>query len=549
MATQAETGTQQERVVGRVFTVRLDPYGRPTAGTVRLSCSGAACTDQRFPSTAEGRQAAVEHVKLHVARIRAGGGPRAHAYCACLTGDCAWHLADLDTIAGRRSGTRPTAGAVRCGGAAVLAVYADRTGRLWRLAETCARCAAATPGCRVLASAVPAARTTPAKAGPVSGKPVSAEEHSGGTNGQDVAAAFSDRTPFPATEPPSPAAAAPVPGARAASPAEASRRSTRWGKIAQRIVPYDLEPEALRTELIELGDAFRDHQKRPEPDPALLAELQERKARAFDLWAAVTGDTNLRHEAQRARQAAQTSRETHRNRTGYVSGGPDGEREVVVERLLTRQQAACARTVLDHVAAHAPHHDAQVHLGVLMLTLRTARVGTGNVTGQDLTGWLQDDTERVLEQLVAADWLRLPGTVAEALASRPESPTVVTVPSLLPRDPYPFTFGKSTRPKLSGWAQKTVGDRKLRKKKTGTATRLLALYTAAHTRPDGRLGHPEDGGIPLEAAAAFCALPIEEITEHAGLLVAADWLTEADTADGLLRGRLAERVWPLGGLL
>ncbi|MET9183001.1 hypothetical protein ABZX88_33060 [Kitasatospora aureofaciens] len=77
MATQAETGTQQERVVGRAFTVRLDPYGRPTAGTVRLSCSGAACADQRFPSTGEGRKAAVEHVKLHVARIRAVGGPRA----------------------------------------------------------------------------------------------------------------------------------------------------------------------------------------------------------------------------------------------------------------------------------------------------------------------------------------------------------------------------------------------------------------------------------------------------------------------------------------
>ncbi|MET9183000.1 hypothetical protein ABZX88_33055 [Kitasatospora aureofaciens] len=311
----------------------------------------------------------------------------------------------------------------------------------------------------------------------------------------------------------------------------------------------NLEPEALRTELIELGDAFRDHQKRPEPDHALLAELQERKARAFDLWADVTGDTNLRQEAQRARQAAESNWETHRNRTAYVSGGPDGEREVVVERLLTRQQAACARTVLDHVATHAPHHDAQVHLAVLMLTLRTARTGTGNVTGQDLTGWLQDDTERVLDQLVAADWLRLPGTVAEALASRPESPTVVTVPSLLPRAPYPFTFGKSTRPKLSGWAQKAVGDRKLRKKKAGAATRLLALYTAAHTRPDGHLGHPEDGGIPLQAAAAFCAVPVEEISEHAGQLVATEWLTEADTADTLLRGRLAARVWPLGGLL
>ncbi|WP_033820983.1 hypothetical protein [Kitasatospora sp. MBT63] len=548
MATQAETGTQEERVVGRVFTVRLDPYGRPTAGTVRLSCSGAACADQRFASTAEGRQAAVEHVKLHVARVRAGGGPRAHAYCACLTGGCSWHVADPDAVAGRRGQARPTA-AVRCGGPVVLTVYADRTGRLWRLTETCARCAAATVGCRVLANAVPAARTAPAEAGPVDGTPTTAEAHSGNTNRQGVAAAFSDRNPSPATGSPSPAAAAAVPGARASSPAGTSRPVRRSGKIAQRIVPYDLEPEVLRIELIELGDAFRAHQKLPEPDLTLLAELQERKARAFDLWADLTGDTNLRQEAQRTRQAAQTSREMQGNRTGYVAGGPDGVSEVVVERLLTRQQAVCARIVLDHVAAHAPHHDAPVHLAVLMLTLRTARTGTGNVTGQDFTGWLQDDTERVLDLLVAADWLRLSGTVAEALASRPESPTVVTVPSLLPCDPYPFTFGKSTRPKLSGWAQKAIGDRKLRKKKAGPATGLLALYTAAHTRPDGRLGRAEDGGIPLAAAAAFCAVPVEDLAEHAALLVSADWLTEADIADGLLRGPLAERVWPLGGLL
>ncbi len=38
-------------------------------------------------------------------------------------------------------------------------------------------------------------------------------------------------------------------------------------------------------------------------------------------------------------------------------------------------------------------------------------------------------------------------------------------------------------------------------------------------------------------------------TRHAELLVAADWLAEADTAGGRLRGQLAERVLPLRGLL
>lgn len=75
------------------------------------------------------------------------------------------------------------------------------------------------------------------------------------------------------------------------------------------------------------------------------------------------------------------------------------------------------------------------------------------------------------------------------------------------------------------------------------------MYTAAHARPDDRLGRAEDGGLHLDQAAAFTALPPEEIAEHAGLLITADWLAEADTAGDRLRGQLAERVLPLGGLL
>ncbi len=75
-----ETGAwQEDRVAGRVWTVRLDPYGRPSAGSVRLSCSRPACTDQRFPGAAAGRKAAVEHVNMLLARIRTGGGPRSEA--------------------------------------------------------------------------------------------------------------------------------------------------------------------------------------------------------------------------------------------------------------------------------------------------------------------------------------------------------------------------------------------------------------------------------------------------------------------------------------
>ncbi|MGW5665255.1 hypothetical protein ACWEWG_35200 [Streptomyces sp. NPDC003758] len=544
-----QAGTQEEeRVAGRVWTVRMDPYGRPAAGTVRLSCSRPACADQRFPGgAAVGRKAAVDHVNMHLARIREGGGPRGEAWCACRVAECAWHTPD--PVARPRGGARQAAGAVRCGGPVVLTVHADRAGRLWRIAKTCARCAAATPDCRVLDTAPPPARPTPAHTDREAGKPASEGEAAAVADG--VTAVFSDHGHSPAAGAPSSPAAtpAPVPHARATSQVGTSRRTKRWGKIAQRIVPHDLEPDVLRVELIELGDAFRAYQQRTEPDLALLAELHERKARAFRLWADVSGDGSLRHEAQRAEQAAQTAREMHAIRTGQPLGDTAGDKHPVVERLLTRNQAEHARTVLDYVTADSPHKEAGVRLAVLMLTLRAARDGTGNVTGQDLTCWLQGDAERVLQQLVEADWLRLPATVAEVMASRPEDPTAFTVPTLLPEQPRPFAFGKTSRSRISGWAQKVVGDRKIRKKKLGASTRLLALYTAAHTRPDGRLGRAEDGGLHLGKAAALCNLPPGQVAEHAELLIAADWLTEADTAGGTLRGQLTERVLPLAGLL
>ncbi|RSO40618.1 hypothetical protein DMH15_14780, partial [Streptomyces sp. WAC 06725] len=407
----AQTGTRhEEHVAGRVWAVHLAPSGRPSAGAVRLSCSRPACPDQRFPDgAAAGRKAAVAHVNTHLDHIRAGGGPRSEAWCACRAADCAWHTPDPD--AERRSGPRPPAQAVRCGGPVVLAVYADRAGRLWRIAETCARCAAATPGCRILDTA--SSGTDQAAVQPTAQQ----EEPASGTAAGGVAVVFSHHSPSTTADPSSPAAGpAPVPRARAAAP-----RTKRWGKIAQRTVPHDLQPDILRTELIDLGDAFRAYQKRPEPDLALLAELHDRKARAFTLWADVSGDPSLRHEAQRAEQAAQTTREMHQNRGGSpADGGP------AVERLLTRTQAAHARTVLGYTADHAPFPQAEVRLAVLMLALRAARDGTGNVTGQDLTGWLQGDAEPVLEQLVDAGWLHLPGTIAEALASQPETPTAFT---------------------------------------------------------------------------------------------------------------------------
>jgi hypothetical protein len=144
-------GARRERATGRVWTVRLDPHGGTSSGTVRLTCSRPGCADQLLPDSAAGRRAATAHVNAHLARVRAGGGAHGDAWCGCRAADCAWHSSDV--TAGQRAGAPPAAGAVRCGGPVALTVYADRAGRLWRVAEVCARCAAATRDCRVLDTA------------------------------------------------------------------------------------------------------------------------------------------------------------------------------------------------------------------------------------------------------------------------------------------------------------------------------------------------------------------------------------------------------------
>ncbi|MEU2263995.1 hypothetical protein ABZ557_27830 [Streptomyces sp. NPDC019645] len=64
----------------------------------------------------------------------------------------------------------------------------------------------------------------------------------------------------------------------------------------------------------------------------------------------------------------------------------------------------------------------------------------------------------------------------------------------------PFTSGKKMQPKLSGWAQRVVSDKKLRNAKAAARTRLFVLALATQTRLSGRLG-PGGQGIALNALA------------------------------------------------
>ncbi|MFE8911351.1 hypothetical protein [Streptomyces globisporus] len=517
-----EAHATNERVTGRRWAVRLDPVGRGRAD-VRVSCSRPACAAQVLPSAAAGRTAAVAHLKAH---LRAGPAPRPSAHCACRAEECHTHI--------RPAGPRERPVPWRCGGAVVLAVITDREGRWWQVMECCSRCAAAHPAAKVVA-------TAPAAEPPVRSDGFRADAAAPAALAPTFSAAgphFSHST-APTAVPQQ--TSAPRSAPRSARP---PRKRPPRGRIAQRLVPHDLRPVALRDELTELGELFRAYQARAEPDLAMLADLHARKAEAFNAWAEVTADTGLRLDAQRAEQAAATARLQHLHRIGQA---PDGEGPAVARLLTAPAQWNHARAVLAHVAQNAPLPGAEARLLVVMVTLRTAQAGVGNLVGQDIKGLPLRDPEHLVGQLVESGWLGISGTVEELIASRPENPTRISVPSLTPEedDPGPFTFGRKLRPKLSGWAQRVVGEKKLRKGKTEADVRLLALALATGADGEGRLG-PGGEGLGLDALASWCVVDPGDLPQLVDRLTAADWLAESDVTDTLLTGRLTERVLPLG---
>ncbi|WP_424862676.1 hypothetical protein [Streptomyces sp. MMS24-I29] len=97
------------------------------------------------------------------------------------------------------------------------------------------------------------------------------------------------------------------------------------------------------------------------------------------------------------------------------------------------------------------------------------------------------------------------------------------------------------RPKLSGWAQKVVSDKKLCKAKAAASTRLLVLTLATHTSVPGQLGP----GVTLDSLAVGCPAGAGELQRLVDQLAAADWLTEAAVINAHLTGRVTERVLPL----
>ncbi|QOV33111.1 hypothetical protein IM697_22855 [Streptomyces ferrugineus] len=111
--------------VRRIWTVEL----RPQAGGPSLLCPH--CT-ARTPSlqASSARSAALTHLAHHA---RTDALPPHLRTCQCRERGCCWHP--------RHRG---------CAGPVLLALTRDRSGRTWRLADTCAACAAATSNTAVV---------------------------------------------------------------------------------------------------------------------------------------------------------------------------------------------------------------------------------------------------------------------------------------------------------------------------------------------------------------------------------------------------------------
>jgi hypothetical protein len=103
--------------VQRIWTVHL----RPQTGGPALACP--RCTPGPVLPAASARSAALTHLARHA---RADVLPGHLRTCQCRTRGCHWHP--------RHRG---------CAGPVLLALTCDRSGRVWRLADACAACAAA----------------------------------------------------------------------------------------------------------------------------------------------------------------------------------------------------------------------------------------------------------------------------------------------------------------------------------------------------------------------------------------------------------------------
>ncbi|MFJ8647400.1 hypothetical protein ACIRNI_14920 [Streptomyces sp. NPDC093546] len=145
--------------------------------------------------------------------------------------------------------------------------------------------------------------------------------------------------------------------------------------------------------------------------------------------------------------------------------------------LLTAPQGGAARTLLSYAAA-LPLPSPDARLLALVIAIRAARTGIGNITGMDLRALRLTDSAEAVAALRGLGW-QVPGPL---LDGEPDIPVPVTVPGLTDGPERPLPFGKFMRSRVSGWTARTLNSKPV--KKTAPVMRLAALFVAAHTSPE-----------------------------------------------------------------
>ncbi|WP_406241598.1 hypothetical protein [Streptomyces anulatus] len=142
---------------------------------------------------------------------------------------------------------------------------------------------------------------------------------------------------------------------------------------------------------------------------------------------------------------------------------------------MTAQQGEAARALLSYVASlPLPGPDAQ--LLAVVVTIRAARGGTGNLTGADLAALRLHDPREAVEALRGLGWQIGDGI----FDSGPDAPPVpATVPDLARETDHPLPLGRQVRSRVSGWATRALSTKPV--KKLPPAARLTALFAAAHS--------------------------------------------------------------------
>ncbi|CAM5295782.1 hypothetical protein STENM36S_02324 [Streptomyces tendae] len=142
--------------------------------------------------------------------------------------------------------------------------------------------------------------------------------------------------------------------------------------------------------------------------------------------------------------------------------------------LLSSQQGEAARTLLSYVSSLAlPGPDAQ--LVAVVVVIRAARGGVGNLTGADLSALRLADARGAVAALRCLGW-----QIGDALfGDDPAAPVPITVPDLTRTDGHPLPIGKNVRSRVSGWTTRALSAKPV--KKLPPAARLAGLFLAAHS--------------------------------------------------------------------